>query len=599
MEVIGKYMPLTQKGREYVGVCPFHDDHDPSLRVSPDKQIYKCFVCGAGGNVFTFLQNYEHIGFLDAVSKVAAMNGIPFHHTSQKPRPVSPYQPLYQALQTFADYARYTLASKEGAMARSYLEDRKFTKEILDAFEIGYAPSAARAGSFLKAKKLDETILRDAGLIRPESGAAVFHDRVLIPIHDASGHPVGFTARILPGAPKEAPKYINTTQTPVYEKGHLVFNYHRAKEHVRKEGYAVLTEGAMDVLGLEKAGIHTGIAMLGTACTPAQLQLLRDLYVTIRVFYDNDTAGQNAVWKFGQAALKAGVPFVVVNNQAQKDPDEIFIDQGADALKATVSHTISFTEFAFDFLLKQYDLNNYEDKKAYGQTMADLIRRNSDVHEWSAWYDKLKERTGLDYSQDVPHPSQRSGTSPSNPPSSARTWNRASRSVRRSQPSSSRMNEGGPALDLSVPRLQEGRLHAEKWILAAMLKDQKYAQHFKGEIGYFKNPLCHRLSLYIYEAYRQHPQLDAARLFSDVQEDEIRALLSELTEIEHHLISDDLYWDSLSKIKEFVICDQIDECSRKLAMSADPQEKLKLTSRKVGLIRQRNELRQRKDVPQE
>lgn len=581
VDVIGHYVTLTKKGKEYTGICPFHDDHDPSMRVNPDKQIYKCFVCGAGGNVFTFIQNIEKISFIRAVKKVADLAGVPFHVQEPEQVKADPLQPCYHSLEVFLEYCRYILKSPDGRSALEYLRERKFSDEIIDRFGLGFAPAAGQLHSFFQAKKLSAALLKAAGLMQQETGYPFFASRIVIPIHDPSGRPVGITARKLPQDQSDSPKYINTPSSKIYEKGNFVFNYHRAREHVRKEGYAVLTEGAMDVLGLEKAGIHTGIAMLGTACTPAQIELLHRLQVTIRVFYDNDPAGRKAAWKFGSAALKAGLSFVIVNNTMDKDPDEIFAAHGAEAVRRIVDKTISFTEFAFSYLQTQYNLDNYEDKHTFARTMADLIQYHTDVHEQNSWFSQLKELTGLEYS--------------------ASTGARETGSFRK-QPNAvwkGRYKNAVPALtDTSIPVIDEGRLAAEKAVLASMLCHRKYADRFKVEIGFFKNAACQQLSLYIYDAYRNCEVLSGPALLDQIEEKECRDLLLDLLDVEESLISDDLYWDSLDKIREFSMKDSMNNLSRQIRETENAQEKITLLRRQKELIKQLNELRQRKEVEQ-
>lgn len=584
VDVISSYLPLTRKGKEYVGVCPFHDDHDPSMHVSPDKQIFKCFVCGAGGNVFTFLSKIEQISFMEAVSKAADLAGIPFTPRSpQNVIPASPYQPLYSALQTFCDYSCYMLKAAEGTQALDYLRQRKFTDELLETFEIGYAPAAGQVTSFLKAKNIPLQDLQASGLSYSgdyqSSGLhPVFHDRITIPIHDEHGHPVGITARKLPSDQSDSPKYINTTQTPVYEKGSLVFNYHRAREHARKSGYAYLVEGAMDVLGLEKAGIHEGIAMLGTACTPVQLNMLERLQAEIRVFYDADKAGRQAVWKFGQKALEAGLRFSVVSAGMSKDPDEIFITYGADTLKKAAETTISFAEFAMDFLQEQYNLHNYEDRKTFGRMMADLVRKTCDPKEYPLYLEKLKNLTRMDFSDVLMPARQRKKSGMQNHQKFGQTRETG-------------LDPYMASADAGQTAVEDGRLQAEKSILAAMLLDPKYADRFRQEIGLFRDGTCQQLSLYIYEAYRSAGTLSGSNLISMIEEDEVRNLLSELLNTDTSLISDEDFWDHISKIKKSIITDRLNEIQNLLISCTDLSRKMELSKERLRLITERGKLR--------
>ena len=252
VDVVGRYVPLTRKGRNYVAQCPFHDDHDPSMSVNADKQIFKCFVCGTGGNVFGFVQKYEKISFIEAVYKVAEYAGVPIEHSLALPvKKIDPHlAALYKANQETIEYTHYQLDTLDARHVKEYLYKRNLTDAIIKTFAIGYNPEEDALYRFLHAKKIPDSDILAAGLARMSSMGMkdVFANRIMIPIHDADGHPVGFTARRIKES--DEAKYINTTETDVYKKGDLIFNYHRAKPEARKAKKVFLVEGAMDVLSL-------------------------------------------------------------------------------------------------------------------------------------------------------------------------------------------------------------------------------------------------------------------------------------------------------------------------------------------------------------
>ena len=296
-EVIGHYVPLVKKGRSMACVCPFHDDHDPSLSISQDKQIYKCFVCGAGGNVFTFVQNYEKVSFPEAVAKVAEISGykLSFDPSAFK-TPVDPRKDaLYKVLAETIRYTHYQLGAQAGTPVREYLANRGIDEATIEKFEIGWNGPGDELLRFLQAKGYNEQDMVAANVVRlNESGLHdVFASRITFPIHDSLGNPIGFTARSMD--PEAQSKYINTTETDVYVKGHTVFNYHRAKQPSRQEGRVLLCEGVTDVLAFSRAGMDNVVATLGTACTKEQLRLLRQCSLHLTFCYDGDKAGQNAL----------------------------------------------------------------------------------------------------------------------------------------------------------------------------------------------------------------------------------------------------------------------------------------------------------------
>ena len=277
-EVIAKYVPITRKGRNYVCVCPFHDDHDPSLSISADKQIFKCFVCGAAGNVFGFVSRFENISYVESIVKVAEMVHVDVseYDKSESYEKIDPrVSAIHKVNQAAIDYTNYSLKSSLGSSVVDYLHQRGIQDNLIEKFQIGYNPPNDALYRFLHAKKFADKDLVESNVVRLTSSGIhdVFANRIMIPIHDRQGHPIAFTARRF-GSGEEA-KYINTQETICYIKGNVIFNYHRAKEICRQTKRVLLVEGAMDVIAFEKVGIGDVVATLGTACTKEQIALLK------------------------------------------------------------------------------------------------------------------------------------------------------------------------------------------------------------------------------------------------------------------------------------------------------------------------------------
>lgn len=563
VDILSRYITLNKQGKNYTALCPFHDDHDPSLFVSTDKQIYKCFVCGAGGDVFTFVQHMEQISFPEAVAKVADLIGFPLSVAlPSKTKKADPNEKYYDILQTYIEFMQYELNSEEGAIAYQYLKRRKVNEDILKRFEIGYAPSSAQSLRFLEAKRFAMDDLEDIGLVSDHY--ATFQDRFVIPIHDAHGHPVGFTARRLNDEDNVA-KYINSSQNKIYEKGKLVFNYHRAGRFARKSKRVILVEGAMDVLAFEKADIHESIACLGTACTDFQCNLIKQLHVPVTVCYDGDRAGQNATYKFVKMAIKEHMDVMIVKNTTSKDPDEIFDKGGKEELEAFVNRTISPVDFLFDYLLFQYNLENYEDKKAYAQELFEAVNLTCSEFEKAAYLTRIKKDTGFDFTHVLP-------------------------SV---QPTISKHKSS--VYFKPIVRPLDGRLHAEQDALNMILLSKDASNTFKSEIGFFKDERCQQLSLYCYDIYRQQDHIDLDSLLARINEEDIRMYLLNLWNDPHRLMTyDDTYFqDILQKIKECTVQEQIDQINQEIEKIADPIEKARLATSKIQLIKKRNVLQKK------
>lgn len=570
VDVMSRYITLEKKGKDYKAICPFHDDHDPSLSISTDKQIFKCFVCGTGGNVFTFVQKIENISFLEAVCKVAELIHYPLHmDTSQFQPKVDQNQPLYDCVQSYIRFLTYELQSENGESVKRYLSQRKINEDIIKRFEIGYAPESSRSVKYLKAKGFNEQILTDTGLIRTHDldTYAVFDNRLMIPIHDENGNPVGFTARRL-NEDKDVAKYINTSETKIYHKGHLIFNYHRAKEFAKKNKRCILVEGAMDVIAFEKADIHESIACLGTACTKEQIALLKRLNVPLVVCYDGDKAGKAATYKFGKLAVDYGLNFSIVKNTTGKDPDEIFNELGKDELYLSVHKTVSFVEFLFDYLPNQYDLDNYEDKKKFTSEMQSFIERTCTDFEKADYYSRIRDLTGFDLSHqsaNIPAPQKES--------------------------------RNNAAVVRNIEPLKNGRTLAEHGVLWMILNSKLAADQFKDQIGFFQDPVCEELSLYCYDMYRNMDHIDFDVLMSYIEKEDVRNLLVSLMENPFHVdgYNEDFFNDSLMKIKECTLQAQIDNLNDQIKNVQDPMLKISLASKKQELIIQRNEILHRKE----
>lgn len=562
VDVISNYLTLTKKGKNYMAVCPFHDDHDPSLSISTSKQMFKCFVCGTGGNVFSFVQKIEKITFPESVVKVANLIHYPLQLSEAVYTPKeNPNQIYHDALKTFIQYTEYELNSESGQMALNYLQRRHINEDILRRFQIGYAPSSDKSLHFLRVKQISDEVLYNVGLL--EGNRNPFHERFLIPIHDENGNPVGFTARRL--IEDNSPKYINTGQTKIYEKGNIVFNYHRAKEFARKNKRCILCEGAMDVLAFEKADIHEAIACLGTACTTVQLELIKKLRVPVLISYDGDRAGKEATYKFGKMAVETNIPIQVIKNKTEKDPDEIFESEGKEGLVGYLSKTMSFVEFLFDFLLSKYNLENYEDKLKYSQEIAGVIEKTCDSFEKTTYFSQLKTRTGFDFSQmakPVAEPKKEKKYRP---------------------------------VFMAVP--DDGRTQAEYACLNMILLSKKASEIFKKEIGFFQNRMCHKVSLYCYDIYRERNFIDMDILVANINEEDVRNFLIDFIYQVNRMTeyNEDYFYDAILKIKECTLQAQIDLINREIETITNPLEKVKKASEKQALIVQKNELR--KDEP--
>lgn len=366
VEIIGDYLELKQKGRNYVAICPFHDDHTPSLVVSKERQIFNCFTCKTGGNVFSFVMKYENVSFPEAIKIVAKKIG--YNLKSNYDDVIeSKYKKEYEIMNFAAKYYMNNINSKEGLEARKYLDKRGITSEIIKEFNIGLAtdkPSDLYNILNKKNYSLDE--LDKLGLVNKYNLDVfdTFQNRIIIPIEDIKGQIVGFTGRIYHNE-KDIAKYINTKETIIFKKGNILFNFHNARNYIREKKQAILVEGNMDAIKLSAKGIKNVIALMGVALSKEQIIILKKLNVPIILMLDNDSAGLNATFKNGELLRKNGIEVLVVRLKDAKDPDEYIETKGVNALIDNINHANNYIDFLLESLKNGLDLNNINDLKKY------------------------------------------------------------------------------------------------------------------------------------------------------------------------------------------------------------------------------------------
>lgn len=377
VDIISSYINLEKKGKNYFGVCPFHDDHNPSMSVNEEKGLFTCFVCHKTGNVFGFVQDYENISFVDAVRIVAERVGIEIDAGYKS---ISKYERHYEAVELALRFYQNNLKSKEGKVAREYLNKRGINDEIIDEFAIGYAPkNYDTLTKLLLNKEFDENILLDTGLAnRGNSLYDLFRNRITFPIHNPSGKPVGFSARIYENV--DEAKYINTKETSIFKKGEILFNYHRAQNEARRLKYLLVVEGQMDAIRIYASGIKNVVATMGTALTNEHIKLLKKLNVKIVLCMDNDTAGEKATITNGEALVNANVDLRVLRLVGEKDPDEYILKNSVEAFKTAIENAVTYFDFKINYLKKDKNLQKLDGVSSYiNQVIAELNKTNDEV----------------------------------------------------------------------------------------------------------------------------------------------------------------------------------------------------------------------------
>ena len=342
VEVIGSYLPLTQRGKNYFALCPFHSDHSPSMSVSPDKQIFRCFTCKKSGNVITFVMEYENVNFTEALRILAQRVGIKVN--VPKVRTVNKeFEIGYQIYDIVNSFYKNNLDSVLGENAREYLKNRGINKEIIKEFDIGLSVSN-KLYKMLN-KTYDAKILEDLDIIRKQdsSYADVFQNRIMFPIKDEEGNVVAFSGRIYNSVSDS--KYINSKETFLFKKSNILYNFNKAKDNIRREKSIIICEGFMDVIRLWSIGYKNAVALMGTSLTDKHFELITKLKVKIILNLDQDNAGKSATLDIGNMLLKNKIDSEIIIFNEYKDSDELVLNKGKDAFDSAFNNRISFIDF--------------------------------------------------------------------------------------------------------------------------------------------------------------------------------------------------------------------------------------------------------------
>ena len=396
VDVISSYMPLTKKGKNYFGVCPFHDDHSPSMSVAEDKQIYKCFSCGESGNVFTFLEKYENISFLEAVKKCADLSGIEFNYGKSIQKNYN--QDLYDIYKFASKLYQNNLHSKEGKEAREYLKNRKLDDNIIKEFEIGLSLNQASILTDALKKKYDEKTLIKSGLVSEGDYNLydIYRNRIMFPLYDLSGNIVGYNGRIYNSNNKNDSKYINSKETPIFKKGELLFNYHRAKKEAREYKFVIVVEGQIDAIRCYQAGYKNVVASLGTAITKEHAMLLRKLSNNIVLCFDGDSAGEKATNAAIEQLSTLALEPKIVRLEESLDPDEYILKYGKERFKDKIENALNIMQYKEIIIKKDMDLSRTEDLALYTNKMIKEINNINDDVLREISINKLASETNLE-----------------------------------------------------------------------------------------------------------------------------------------------------------------------------------------------------------
>jgi DNA primase len=543
VDVVGKYVHLTKAGKYMKGLCPFHSEKTPSFTVTPEKQIFHCYGCGTGGMAIHFLMNIEGLSFVEALRQMAEEANISLGVTDLTPEETEQQkerQSVYDAHEFAAKLYNYILNNtSEGLEAKQYLLSRGMNDQLVEAFQIGYAP--ARWDTLtqrLEKRGFTLPLMEKGGLISgKQDGTGYvdrFRERIMFPIHDPQGRVIAFAARALGSS---QPKYLNSPETPLFHKSRSLYNFHQARTAIRKSRQAVLCEGYVDVMKAWEAGVQGVVATMGTSLTEEHAIILRRNADEIVLCYDGDDAGQAAAYKSIPILEQAGLRVKIAKIPHKMDPDEYITVNGADAfIREIIGAPFTSQKFKLLYLRKNYNLQDEDGLLRYIRAATRLIAGISSPTEREHYLRELSQEF-----------SSFSIDSLKQEMYMARDQLEKKRAYGDNQPKPwNNVRNDGERTD-SLPPLLPAYHLAERKLLAAMMIDAEVAAYVRERLGdRFQVDSHASLAAYIYAYYAEGNEPDAGKLIAFLQSAELESVASAI------IMSDDAKGINAQVIDDYI-----------------------------------------------
>ena len=558
VDIISGYLQVSSKGKNYVALCPFHNDHSPSLIISPEKQIFNCFTCRTGGNVFSFVMKYENVSFAEAVSIVAKKVGFNLKNDVFV-KSENKYSKDYEIYEYAMKYYLNNINTTDGSKAREYLLKRGINETIIKEFKLGYSGSSKDTFYKLATNKgWDTETLNKLGLINKvnENVYDTFINRVVIPIENLKGEVVGFTGRIFNGEDNTA-KYLNTKETEIFKKSSLLFNYHNAKNYIRDRKSVIVVEGNMDAIKMSAKGFKNVVALMGVALSNEQIDILKRLKVPVILMLDNDNAGEEATIKNGESLINSGVDTKVVRLSGAKDPDEYLEKFGIDAMQNNIDKAIKYIDFKIECLKKDKDLSNMEDLITYVKEVINSINGEDDLTK-----EIILSKISKDYAIDIDILKSNLKTE-------------VKKDVKKEK-----------VVEVRNKKLTKYQKASHK-VLYYMLMDSKYINLYKNTLGYFKERIERVLASEIVYYESNNGNIDVADFTTTIMgsEDEYEFLQIILSENGNTSVSDEEFNSCVKAILDIYKKDEIIKVKGLIASELDQTKKEELVKKLIDLKR--------------
>ncbi|WP_076556376.1 DNA primase [Salimicrobium flavidum] len=521
VDVIGEHVQLKKQGRNYFGLCPFHGESTPSFSVSPEKQIFHCFGCGKGGNVFTFLMDKEGWTFIQAVEELAEKNSIslPEEKRSASVNEDDGSQRVLEAHQWLAKLYHHLLVNTtEGKDALDYLTERGFTRETIDTFQMGYAPDKPGVvATFLEKKGFHPQEMVKAGLLTATEGGDYldrFRGRIIFPLRNHLGKTVAFAGRTLG---EGQPKYLNSPETSIFHKGKLLYNFDLARGFIRKQSTIVLFEGYADVISAYQSDIKNSIATMGTSVTPAQAELMNRYAEKVIICYDGDQPGIEASVKTAKELQKAGIHVYIARVPNQQDPDDFIKAEGPDRFRREVLETSEpFVGYLMRYYRNQFNLQSEGDRFDYIEMILREVAKLERAVEREYYLQELSKEfsislESLNEEMEKWRPKQKSPGVKQSPQST----------VKKNDPTSSAGNKPRPAFH-----------NAERKLLAYMIRDSYIAEIVKENISASFNIEDHQIiATHLYAYYEENDSVNVSEFLETFEEDRFKHLVTDIASL--------------------------------------------------------------------
>ena len=552
VDVVRDYIPLVQRGKNYFGICPFHDDHNPSMSVSTEKQMYKCFVCGAAGDVFTFVKNYEKISYEESVSKIASKIGINIKFDSKK-KESDIYSNQYEIYDIANKYYQNNLNTSLGKIAKNYLKERNISDDIIKYFQIGLSLSDNKLYDLLKSKNFDDDLLVKSGIcIRKDKINDIFKNRIMFPLWDINGRTIGFSGRVYEG--NDQSKYVNTMETDIFKKGSLLYNYHNAREYILKNERIIIVEGFMDVIRLHTVGIDNVVATMGTAITNEQLNLIRKVSKNVILMFDGDAAGNKATESFIENSKDIDFNIKIVRLEDNLDPDEYILKNGKEKMVDHLNHAYSVFDYKIINSKKSIDFNNTKDVSKFINDIIPILSNITDDIELDLELNKISKLSGV--SIDL---------------------------------IKSKIVKKDDNIKIVSKVKKELRLNkydkASMMILFYMIKNNSLINYYYNNLSYLSNDLDKKLANSIVLFYKKYKSFNIDDFVIYLEDD--KDLINRLLQIDELKYKTDYTLDEIdgyfNVIKEYSLNKEINELEIKLKNETNPVVKKELASKIIDI----------------